>query len=141
MFVAQRDDPAAPVAPASFDAEHAEISAEYLCHDLPKVKRDAFALVRLQYGRELFLADACAGLDLPVFAVLGNHDCHAGRRDELVGVLQDSGIRVLDRDWASCEVGAVEVGIVGLKGFVGGFPGSHLPDFGEPLLREVYRET
>jgi Icc-related predicted phosphoesterase len=28
-----------------------------------------------------------------------------------------------------------------VKGFVGGFSGSHLPDFGEPLLREVYRET
>jgi Icc-related predicted phosphoesterase len=27
-----------------------------------------------------------------------------------------------------------------VKGFVGGFPGSHLPDFGEPLLREVYRQ-
>jgi Icc-related predicted phosphoesterase len=31
--------------------------------------------------------------------------------------------------------------VAGTKGFVGGFPGSHLPDFGEPLLREVYRET
>src|SRR5215212_2585753 len=49
-----------------------------------------------------WLADACAGLDMPVIAVLGN---------------------------------------VGLKGFVGGFPGSSLPDFGEPLLREVYRQT
>jgi Icc-related predicted phosphoesterase len=35
----------------------------------------------------------------------------------------------------------VEIGLVGLKGFVGGFPGSHLPDFGEPLLRSVYAET
>jgi Icc-related predicted phosphoesterase len=31
--------------------------------------------------------------------------------------------------------------VVGEKGFVGGFPGSHLPDFGEPLLRTVYAET
>src|SRR5207247_2306126 len=35
----------------------------------------------------------------------------------------------------------VEVGIVGAKGFVGGFPGSHLPDFGEPSLRAVYAEA
>ena len=34
-----------------------------------------------------------------------------------------------------------EVGIVGVKGFMGGFPGSHLPDFGEPSLRGVYRES
>lgn len=87
------------------------------------------------------LADACSALDVPVFAVLGNHDWHAGQRDELVTVLQDGGVRVLDRDWAIAEIAGSEVGIVGLKGFVGGFPGSHLPDFGEPLLREVYRET
>jgi uncharacterized protein len=48
---------------------------------------------------------------------------------------------MLDRAWATCEVDGQQVGIVGTKGFVGGFPGSHLPDFGEPLLREVYAET
>ena len=87
------------------------------------------------------LAKACASMSTPVFAVLGNHDWHAGQRDELVTVLESGGIRVLDRGWAVCERDGVEIGIVGTKGFVGGFPGSHLPDFGEPLLREVYRET
>jgi Icc-related predicted phosphoesterase len=86
------------------------------------------------------LAEACAQLDLPIFAVLGNHDWHANRRDELVQALGEGGIRVLDRDWAVCEAAGLEVGIVGIKGFVGGFPGSHLPDFGEPSLRGVYRE-
>src|SRR5436309_5132155 len=87
------------------------------------------------------LADACRTLDMPVFAVLGNHDWHANRSQELVAALQSGGIRVLERDWAICDVGGCEVGIVGVKGFVGGFPGSHLPDFGEPLLRQVYREA
>jgi uncharacterized protein len=87
------------------------------------------------------LAEACASLDAPVFAVLGNHDWHADRRDELVAVLESGGIQVLDRGWQMCTAGGLEVGIVGLKGFVGGFPGSHLPDFGEPLLRAVYHET
>jgi Icc-related predicted phosphoesterase len=87
------------------------------------------------------LAEACAPLEIPVFAVLGNHDWHANRRDELVQVLTQGGIRVLDRDWVVCEAGGLEVGIVGVKGFVGGFPGSHLPDFGEPSLRAIYRET
>ena len=36
---------------------------------------------------------------------------------------------------------ACRSGSSGRKGFVGGFPGSSLPDFGEPLLREVYAET
>ena len=87
------------------------------------------------------LAAACEQLEVPVFAVLGNHDWHANRRDELVEALGAGGIHVLDRDWVVCEAGGLEVGIVGVKGFVGGFPGSHLPDFGEPSLRAIYRET
>ena len=87
------------------------------------------------------LAEACAQLDVPVFAVLGNHDWHANRPAELIAALESGGIRVLERDYAVCEAGGLEVGIAGVKGFVGGFPGSHLPDFGEPLLRDVYRET
>ena len=51
------------------------------------------------------------------------------------------GIDVLQRDHRVLDVGGVEVGIVGTKGFVGGFPGSHLPDFGEPMLRGVYAES
>jgi Icc-related predicted phosphoesterase len=87
------------------------------------------------------LADACAELEVPVLAVLGNHDWHANRAEELIEALGRGGIRVLERDWTICEAGGVEVGVVGVKGFVGGFPGSHLPDFGEPLLRRVYAET
>jgi Icc-related predicted phosphoesterase len=84
------------------------------------------------------LADACRELNLPVVTVLGNHDWHSNRRDELVEVLEDAGIVVLDPGATVLEVAGREVGVAGAKGFVGGFPGSHLPDFGEPLLREVY---
>ncbi|HJU37741.1 MAG TPA: metallophosphoesterase [Gaiellaceae bacterium] len=87
------------------------------------------------------VAAACRHLDVPVFAVLGNHDHHAERIDELGAVLGGAGVRLLDRECASCEVEGLELGVVGAKGFVGGFPGSALPDFGEPLLRRVYAET
>jgi Icc-related predicted phosphoesterase len=87
------------------------------------------------------LADACEGLRTPVYAVLGNHDHHLGCGDEVADTLQAAGVLVLDRDWTVAEVDGLDVGIVGTKGFVGGFPGSFLPDFGEPLLREVYAET
>jgi uncharacterized protein len=87
------------------------------------------------------LAGSCRSLDVPVFAVLGNHDWHGDRHDDVVSVLSEGGINVLERSSAICEIENVEVGIVGTKGFVGGFPGSHLPDFGEPLLRELYAET
>jgi Icc-related predicted phosphoesterase len=87
------------------------------------------------------LAGATRQAGLPVFAVLGNHDWHAGRQEEIVSVLREAGVTVLERDFAICEVAGVETGIVGAKGFVGGFTGSHLPDFGEPALRKVYAET
>ena len=87
------------------------------------------------------LADACGRLDVPILAVWGNHDLHADRAPELLPIIEEAGITLLERDTATLCVGPTEVGVVGLKGFVGGFPGSHLPDFGEPLLREVYAET
>jgi uncharacterized protein len=87
------------------------------------------------------VADACRLLHVPVVAVLGNHDFHAGRVSEVAAVLGDAGVTVLQRDWTVLELGGTEIGIVGTKGFVGGFPGSTLPDFGEPLLRQVYAET
>ena len=87
------------------------------------------------------VADACRPLNVPVIAVLGNHDWHANRCDEIVEVLESAGITVLHRGWTVCDVRGTKVGVVGTKGFVGGFPDSALPDFGEPLLRRVYAET
>jgi len=86
------------------------------------------------------LAEACEPLTTPIFAVLGNHDHHGGRGHELGAVLAEGGVTLLERGSATCRVRDVEVGVAGTKGFVGGFEGSFLPDFGEPLLREVYAE-
>jgi Icc-related predicted phosphoesterase len=87
------------------------------------------------------LADACAGVRVPVCAVLGNHDLHSGRGDEVADVLRGAGVHMLERSSMPLELESGEVGVVGTKGFVGGFPGSHLPDFGEPALRRLYAET
>jgi Icc-related predicted phosphoesterase len=87
-----------------------------------------------------YLADAVRNVEAPVLAVLGNHDWHANRRDEYVAVLQEGGVDVLEREHRILDIKGAEVGIAGVKGFMGGFPGCHLPDFGEPLLREVYAE-
>ncbi len=85
------------------------------------------------------LAEACRGMETPVVAVLGNHDLHEGRADELTAVLTDAGIEVLDRSHTTIR--SCGVGIAGTKGFVGGFRGLGLPDFGEPSLRGIYAET
>jgi uncharacterized protein len=87
------------------------------------------------------LADICRAVETPIFAVLGNHDWHCNQAAELSAVLQDAGVRMLDRGHAICEFDGARLGVAGTKGFVGGFPDSALPDFGEPLLRQVYAET
>ena len=87
------------------------------------------------------VAAACARLALPVYTVLGNHDHHANRVVELTSILEAAGVVVLERSSAVASLNGAMLGIAGTKGFVGGFPGSTLPDFGEPLLREVYAET
>jgi Icc-related predicted phosphoesterase len=87
------------------------------------------------------LTDAVRDLEVPVVAVLGNHDWHGNRCDELNAALVEAGIRMLDKSSATFDVGETSVGVAGVKGFVGGFPDSALPDFGEPSLRRVYAET
>jgi uncharacterized protein len=87
------------------------------------------------------LADIARSAKPRVVAVLGNHDWHANRVDELLRLVEDAGVTMLDPGWTTCEIDGVSVGVAGTKGFVGGFPDSQLPDFGEPILRQVYRDT
>jgi len=87
------------------------------------------------------LADACSGLPVPVVVVLGNHDHHSGCATDVAQALTDGGIVVLDRSHVILEIGDLDIGIVGTKGFVGGFAGAEIPDFGEPTLRAIYHET
>jgi Icc-related predicted phosphoesterase len=87
------------------------------------------------------LAEACRTAPAPVAAVLGNHDWHMGEEEGIAAVLRSAGVRILERESAVYPVRGIEIGIVGLKGFVGGFLDSRIPDFGEPLLRRVYAQT
>jgi Icc-related predicted phosphoesterase len=87
------------------------------------------------------LAQACRECAAPVVAVLGNHDWHCGEQEEIAAALGTAGVTVLDRACAVFDVRGTAVGVVGCKGFVGGFLDARMPDFGEPLLRQVYAET
>jgi Icc-related predicted phosphoesterase len=82
-------------------------------------------------------------LDVPVYAVLGNHDWHVDRRDDVMAELAAGGVRVLEGASTSVELAGHRVGIAGAKGFVGGFSGASamLADFGEPALRQLHRIT
>jgi Icc-related predicted phosphoesterase len=86
------------------------------------------------------VADACRELAIPVVAVLGNHDWHSDRPADLARALSEAGVVMLERTHTILPICGISVGIVGVKGFVGGF-GNQWANFGEPLFREAYAET
>lgn len=80
-------------------------------------------------------------LDLPVVAVLGNHDHHAGCAEAFADQLASSGITVLEGSSTVVDVDGTTVGIAGAKGFGGGFAGACASDFGEPEMKAFVRHT
>jgi uncharacterized protein len=86
------------------------------------------------------VADACSALEIPVVAVLGNHDWQSDRTADLARALGEAGVVVLDRSHTILPVRGTSVGVAGVKGFVGGFA-NQWANFGEPLFREAYAET
>jgi Icc-related predicted phosphoesterase len=78
-----------------------------------------------------------AALRIPVLAVLGNHDYHSGRQDEVVQIMRDAGVVVLDGD--SHEVQGV--GFAGVKGFGGGFGARALGPWGEETFKRFVHEA
>jgi Icc-related predicted phosphoesterase len=84
---------------------------------------------------------AVAGLDVPVVAVLGNHDHHAGRAQQVTDELESGGITVLEGSSTTLEVAGCSLGIAGAKGFGGGFAGACASDFGEPEMKAFVRHT
>jgi Icc-related predicted phosphoesterase len=81
------------------------------------------------------------GTDVPVVAVLGNHDHHAGRADDVIAILQTARVRVLDGDSTTISVNGTTLGIAGVKGFGGGFAGACGTDFGEPEMKAFIGHT
>src|SRR5262245_55960304 len=86
---------------------------------------------------QLLVKELTAAVKVPVLAVLGNHDYHSGKQDEVQQILTDAGIRVLAGD--SHEVGGV--GFAGVKGFSGGFGRRILEPFGEELIKHFVHEA
>lgn len=87
------------------------------------------------------VAQEVSGLPVPVIAVLGNHDHHDDKPEEVTAVLRDAGVRVLEGEGTVVDVDGQRVGIAGTKGFGGGFAGRSGSEFGEPLMKEFIRYT
>jgi Icc-related predicted phosphoesterase len=87
------------------------------------------------------LADELAGLETRVIAVLGNHDYHADREQEVRAVMEAAGVTVLEGDAVVVEANGSRLGVAGGKGFGGGFAGASGTDFGEPEMKAFVRHT
>jgi Icc-related predicted phosphoesterase len=116
---------------AAFDAVDGEADLLLLGGDLTSHGEPEQAAV---------LAEAYNAISTPAVAVLGNHDLHSGRGDEIASLLADAGLVLLGAGGPTHAL-VGDLGVAGTKGFVGGFRGLGLPDFGEPSLRALYAET
>jgi Icc-related predicted phosphoesterase len=87
------------------------------------------------------LVQELADVEVPVLAVLGNHDYHLDRAGDVRAVLERGGLRVLEGDGAVVPVNGARLGVAGVKGFGGGFAGAHGTEFGEPEMKAFIRHT
>ena len=85
------------------------------------------------------VAGEVCDLDVPVVAVLGNHDVHSDRGDDVTAILEAAGVTVLDGTVATIPTAAGIVAVAGAKGFGVGFPGASASCFGEPVMKELVR--
>ena len=80
-------------------------------------------------------------VEVPIIAVLGNHDYHTDAEHEVRDELERAGIIVLEGESATISVGGATLGVAGTKGFGGGFAGSSLTPFGEPEMKAFIYHT
>jgi uncharacterized protein len=77
------------------------------------------------------LIGALIRLQVPIVAVLGNHDYESGQQEQIARMLTAEGIKVLDGSGYEKD----GIGFAGTKGFVGGFGRGMLTAFGEPEIK------
>ncbi|MEV6610322.1 metallophosphoesterase [Kutzneria sp. NPDC051319] len=87
------------------------------------------------------VADEFAELDVPVVAVLGNHDHQSDAEDKIAALLADRGITVLEGSGTVIDVDGTRIGIAGAKGFGGGFAGKCGHAFGEREMKAFIHHT
>jgi Icc-related predicted phosphoesterase len=87
------------------------------------------------------LAGELRDLGVPVFAVLGNHDHHSGRADQVRRAVEAGGVIVLEGQATVVDVDGTRLGVAGAKGFGGGFAGKSATEFGEEEMKAFVRHT
>jgi Icc-related predicted phosphoesterase len=93
------------------------------------------------YGRpeeaRLLAKALTARVQMPVLAVLGNHDYESGQPEEVRQILCDAGITMLDGEGYEVQ----GIGFAGVKGFAGGFGQYALQPWGEGMTKHFVHEA
>lgn len=84
------------------------------------------------------LGRVLSALDVPVVAVLGNHDFHHDQAAGIRAALEEHGVTILDGEGVVIEQNGVRLGIGGCVGFGGGFRPFSASPFGEPEWKYLY---
>lgn len=77
------------------------------------------------------LAQDLSSVDIPILAVLGNHDFESGTPEQVHDVMEEAGVRMLDGESITID----GVGFAGVNGFAGGFGKWMLTPWGEPVYK------
>lgn len=81
------------------------------------------------------LVSDLSAVSIPIVAVLGNHDFHQNNQIQLLNVLREHGITALEGESVVINHQDKKIGVMGLKGFGGGFSGACITEFGEPEVK------
>jgi len=124
---------------------HVKEDGSISCRDLfSQMSRDADVIVLAGDLTDLgkpaearLLAEDLRACDVPVVAVLGNHDHQCECVDEVSSILRNAGVHLLDGTAVELE----GVTFAGVKGFIGGFGRHMLASFGEPAIKAMVTES
>ena len=87
------------------------------------------------------LAGELRDLGVQAVAVLGNHDHHGDRPQEIAELLREVGVIVLEGEGVRIDTPSGSLGVAGVKGFGGGFAGASGAEFGESEMKAFIRHT
>jgi Icc-related predicted phosphoesterase len=144
--MAERPSPRRPLRIAAIGDIHVSKSSQGLFHALfAQISHTADVLVLCgdftDYGlaeeARILARELTSSVNIPVIAVLGNHDYESGQELEIRQILTDAGVSVLDGE--ATEVHGV--GFAGVKGFCGGFGRGALGPWGEQAIKQFVQEA
>lgn len=87
------------------------------------------------------LIEELVGVQVPIVAVLGNHDFEGNAGEQIATLLKSRGVHLLDGERVELDVDGAVLGVAGVKGFCGGFDPHTLKAFGEQALKVFIAET